>query len=169
MQALLLNNTYEPIKIISWQKAIILSFKKKVDVIEEYDSYLIRSEKLTFKMPAVVRLYCYVNVRKHHTLRFSKENIFFRDNYRCTYCGIQFSKNSLTLDHVIPLSKGGEKTWNNIVTACHPCNNKKGDRVLEQTELKLLKKPVKPSVQSYLTFYSKLQTIPDKWRVYLPV
>ncbi|MDH4128833.1 MAG: HNH endonuclease [Spirochaetota bacterium] len=168
MQVLLLNSSFEPIKIISWQKAIILLFKNKVEIVEEYDKYFIHSEKLTFRMPAVVKLHYFLNIRKYQSLRFSKENVFFRDNYTCVYCNKKFLKNYLTLDHVIPFSKGGKKTWYNIVTACHECNNKKGDRHLEQTDLKLLKKPIKPSGHNYLNFYIKFQNIPDKWRDYLP-
>ena len=169
MQVLLLNNTYEPIKIISWKKAVILYFKKKVDIIEVYEDRLLHSEKLVIEMPAVVKLNFYVNVRKYQMLSLSKENIFFRDNYTCLYCGKKLPKSYLTLDHVIPFSKGGEKTWKNLVTACHTCNNKKGDRLLHQIELKLLKKPAEPSLNSYLAFHTKFHSIPDKWKIYLPM
>ncbi len=168
MQVLLLNNTYEPLKIISWQKAIILFFKQKVDIIEEYENKLLHSERIIFKMPAVVRLNKYVNIRKYQNLRFTKENIFFRDNYCCVYCGKRYQKDQLTLDHVIPLSKGGKKTWNNIVTACNHCNNKKGDQLIDQMGIKLLKKPDAPPTHTYIHFYIKLQTIPHQWKVYLP-
>jgi 5-methylcytosine-specific restriction endonuclease McrA len=169
MQVLLLNNSYEPLKVISWQKAIILLFKEKVAVVEEYNHHLIRSEKLVLKMPAVIQLHHYVNPRNYQTMRFSKENIFFRDNYTCAYCGQRFCKTQLTLDHVVPFSRGGKKTWSNIVTACHECNNKKGDRDLHQLEFKLLTQPHKPPIYNYLTYYNKLQHIPDQWKNYLCV
>ncbi len=169
MQVLLLNSAYEPLKVISWKKAIILLFKQKAETIEEYGDFFIHSQRVTLSVPAVIRLYYYVNIRRFQNLRFSKENIFYRDNYTCVYCGYQFPKNQLTLDHVIPFSKGGQKTWANIVTACHTCNNKKGDRSPEQFGYKLMKKPKMPSIKNYISFYTKVQTIPEQWRAYLQV
>ncbi|MDH5681858.1 MAG: HNH endonuclease [Spirochaetota bacterium] len=168
MRVLLLNATYEPIKIISWQKTMILYFNHKVEILEEYNGNFIHSERLTFRVPAVVRLKKYVNIHKFLSLRFSKENIFYRDQYTCAYCGRQFSKNYLTLDHVIPLSRGGKKTWKNIVTACYTCNNKKADKIPDQHGFKLLKNPVEPPVTMYLNFYIKLQSVPKEWETYLP-
>ncbi|HEO64786.1 MAG TPA: HNH endonuclease [Spirochaetes bacterium] len=168
MNVLLLNNTYEPVKVISWQKAIILHFKEKVDIIEVYEDFEIHSEKLALNVPAVVRLHYYVNIHKHLNLRLSKENIFYRDNYTCAYCGKRLPKDQLTLDHVIPLSKGGKKAWNNIVAACNSCNNKKGNHLPEHSHFRPMKKPFEPSVKSYLSFFIKVQRIPDQWKDYLP-
>lgn len=171
MQVLLLNNTFEPIKVISWQKAIVLHFKKKVEIVEEYEGMILHSQRLNIKVPAVVRLHYYVSIRKFQALRFSKENIFFRDNYTCSYCGKKFPKSQLTLDHVIPFSRGGKKTWDNIVTACTRCNNEKSDKSLDQFSKmkgKKFNKPKEPSIQNYLKFYIKVQQIPDKWKFYLP-
>ncbi len=169
MRVLLLNSSYEPLKIVSWKKAVILIYKEKAQLLEEYDNLLIRSPNLVLKAPSVIRLYYYVNINKYKILRFSKENIFFRDNYTCAYCGNKFNKSQLTLDHIIPYSKGGRKTWTNIVTACNYCNNKKGSYNLDQVNFRLLNKPFKPSENSYIAFHNKFHTIPVQWRNYLPI
>ena len=131
-RTLLLNASYEPLKVVPWQRAVHLFFQGKVEVVESYGRD-IRSARLSMKVPAVVRLYRMVLF--HHTRRlvkFSRETIFARDRYSCQYCGQTFAPEFLTFDHVIPVAQGGTKTWENIVTACRPCNHRKSGMTPEQ-------------------------------------
>lgn len=165
-RTLLLNSTFEPLKIISWQRAVILWFEEKVEVVEEYDDFNITSMRVTIKCPAVVRLLEYVNGRKHR-VKFSRINVFARDGYKCQYCGSQPGTSNLTYDHVTPRSKGGTTVWENIATCCIKCNTKKADRTPEQAGMKLLSKPVKPNWTPNTRFVIALPKTPDCWRDYL--
>jgi len=111
---LLLNITYEPLKIINWKKAITMLFLGKVEVLEEYDRE-IHSVSFAIKLPSVVRLLKMVKKPKK-PVKFSRQNIYARDRYQCQYCGARFSPEDLTYDHVIPKSRGGKTKWENIVT-----------------------------------------------------
>src|SRR5262245_8358214 len=115
-RTLVLSQGYEPVKIVSWQRAITLLFLGKVEVIEEYDRN-IKTTSLVIKIPAVVRL---LGVFRRHKkpVKFSRVNIYGRDDYRCQFCGAKKSINELTYDHVLPRAQGGKTTWTNIVTAC---------------------------------------------------
>ena len=107
--ALVLNASFEPLHIVTWQRAMQLLFQGKVEVIEESEQE-VRTVRLTIKVPAVLRLLSYVPLkRKKQIVRFSRANIFLRDNNICQYCGERFSKTHLTLDHVIPIVQGGKK------------------------------------------------------------
>lgn len=165
--ALVLNASFEPLHIIPWQRAIQLLFQGKVEVIEESERE-IRTVRLTIKIPAVLRLLNYVPLsKKKHVIRFSRTNIFIRDNMICQYCGQKFSKTHLTLDHVIPIVQGGQKCWENIVTACKPCNQRKGGRTPQQAGLKLIRKPKRPIWLPNSAFTIGATRTPESWRIYL--
>jgi 5-methylcytosine-specific restriction endonuclease McrA len=120
-QTLLLNASYEPLKIVHWQKAITLWCQGKVEVVREYDRE-IRSVSITFKLPAVIRLLRYVRIkRRFDYVPFSRANIYARDEHKCQYCGDEFPTSDLTFDHVLPVAQGGRKDWENIVTCCVTC------------------------------------------------
>ena len=136
---LLLNSSFEPLKVISWQRAITLLFAGKVEVVEEY-SREIHSVTFSLKLPSVLRLLKYVRVKKNRIIRFSRANIYARDHHRCQYCGNVRRSDELTFDHVIPVSRGGGKSWDNIVTACIECNRKKGGKTPRQARMGLVKK-----------------------------
>ncbi|RYZ72219.1 MAG: HNH endonuclease, partial [Proteobacteria bacterium] len=125
-RALILNSSYQPVKSVSWQKALILWFQGKVEVIEYHQTAQARTSQSSFKLPSVLRLKRYVTPRRAARLKFSRENIYLRDNHTCQYCAKSFSAKELTLDHVVPASKFGRKDWTNVVTACRPCNHRKG-------------------------------------------
>jgi len=165
---LMLNASYEPLNIVGWQKAVRLLYLNKAEVVEEYEVYL-RSPSTEIFMPAVIRLKIYVNP-KHTRLVFSKWNMYIRDEFMCQYCGKVCERSELTKDHVIPKTQGGDSSWNNCVTACYACNNKKGGRTPEQARMKLKKRPIKPR-GSRITYSIKRKKtgIPDFWRPYLPV
>jgi 5-methylcytosine-specific restriction endonuclease McrA len=137
-------------------------FQGKVEVLEEYDED-IRSVSITIKMPAVIRLLQHVTGRKK-SVKFSRINVATRDDFRCQYCGVKHVLSKLTYDHVVPRAKGGRTTWENIVMACVPCNEKKGNRTPEQASMRLRKPPVKPSSLPVVVFRIDPQaTLPEQW------
>lgn len=163
--SLLLNATFEPIGVISWRKAIILTFLGKAEVISAYHQ-AIHSISQTIKLPAVLRLTRYVKYRRQD-VKFTRRNIYIRDKYRCQYCGKVFEPKDLTYDHVIPRSRGGKTTWSNVVTCCHTCNLKKGDRTPKDAGMTLLNQPREPRWHPMIHFSLDAQQIPDTWLDYL--
>jgi 5-methylcytosine-specific restriction endonuclease McrA len=164
-QVLLLNATFEPLKVIDWKRAIRLLTLEKVEVLEEYDRE-IHSVTFAIKLPAVLRLFRYIKYRKKH-IKFSRANIYARDNFECLYCGQRFESQDLTFDHVVPKRYGGKTEWTNIVTCCYRCNRIKGGGTLKEAGLKLLKKPVKPDWVPFLMITIRVKSVPEAWRDYL--
>lgn len=164
-QTLVLSMGYEPIKVISWQRAISLLTLGKVEVVEEYD-HEVRSPTVVLKMPAVIRLLRAFK-RKKKPIKFSRINIYGRDKYRCQYCGMKVSMQGGTYDHVVPRSQGGKTVWQNIVTACGPCNAKKGGRTPQQAGMKLRNKPVQPSWVPIMALRISRDSAPQAWQDYL--
>ena len=142
MRTLLLDCNYFPVKIINWQKAMILLLTGRAEVVDEYSDQKVRTVKTSYNLPKILRLY------KDHKLvrnvKFTRMNVFYRDNFQCQYCGDKLSAPDLTFDHVTPVSHGGKTNWENVVTCCRPCNSKKGANSLSSMGMKLLKKPKKP-------------------------
>jgi len=166
-RTLLLNATFEPLKIISWQRAITLLTQGKVEVIDFYDRD-IRGISITFKLPSILRLLKLVKVRRaSREVRFSRANIYQRDKYTCQYCGIKYPAEDLTFDHVVPQVQGGQATWENIVTACLSCNNRKGGRTPQQAGMRLIRPPLKPGWMPVVTMTFGIKNAPLSWRDYL--
>ncbi len=167
-RTLLLNATYEPLQVVSWQRAIRMLFQEKAEVVESY-SREIHSVRFAMRVPSVILLVQYVQVhRLHHQIKFSRANLFARDQYRCQYCGRRTPESLLTYDHVLPVARGGRKTWENIVTACVPCNHRKGNRTPEEAGMTLLRRPLAPNsfpIRIQLLF-QRVQT-PDSWKSYI--
>lgn len=162
---LLLNASFEPLRVIHWQRALTLVFAGKVEIVEEY-AREIHSIRLTMRLPAVVRLLTLIRV--HGTgVKFARQNIYARDNYACQYCGKQPPVSELTYDHVIPRIHGGLTDWTNIVTCCISCNRRKGGKSLEQSGMQLRRLPKKPAWQPYVTMAMGLRNPPESWRGYL--
>jgi 5-methylcytosine-specific restriction endonuclease McrA len=164
-QVLLLNITYEPLKVIDWKRAITLLTLGKVEVIEEYNRE-IHSVTFTIRLPSVVRLLQMVR-RPKSPVRFSRQNIYARDRYQCQYCGQKYSSEDLTYDHVIPKSRGGRTQWENIVTCCVHCNRKKGGRTPGEASLKLIREPVRPTWVPAIRVTIEFHRVPESWRDYL--
>ena len=164
-QVLLLNLSYEPLKIINWKKAITLLCLGKVEVVEEY-SREIHSVSFTIKLPSVVRLLKMVR-RSQSPVKFSRQNIYARDRYRCQYCGSHLPTEDLTYDHVIPKSLGGKTEWKNIVTCCIKCNRKKGGRTPNEASMKLIRKPTRPTWVPAVRVTIGFKEVPQSWRDYL--
>lgn len=165
-RTLLLNASYEPLQVISWQRAIAMTFLGKVEVVCTYRRQ-IRSVSRAMGMPAVVRLHDFVR-RRRMRLGFSRRNIFVRDGNRCQYCGTGKSPQEMTCDHVLPRSQGGGTDWENMVACCAPCNRKKGGRTPEQAGMRLLRLPRRPE-ELAMVFRIKLghRRPPDLWDDYL--
>lgn len=165
-RALLLNSSYEPMKIVCWQKALVLWFQGKVEVIE-YHQVFARSVCSSFQIPSVLRLKSYVRPRSHGAVRFCRENVYIRDNHTCQYCGEKYSLRHLTLDHVIPASKNGPKTWTNVVTACRDCNQRKANHTPQSANMPLLKKPIAPDWLPHCEIQISSENVPTTWTEYL--
>ncbi len=164
-QTLLLSQGYEPIKVVSWQRAITLLTLGKVEVLETYDRE-IRSTTIVLKMPAVVRLLNAFRRRKR-PVKFSRINIYGRDKFRCQYCGLKISMANGTFDHVVPRAQGGRTSWTNIVTSCGPCNSQKGGRTPQQANMRLRMKPFRPTWVPVMALQVSATSAPDAWRDYL--
>ena len=161
-QVLVLNASYEPLNVTTLRRAHVLVFKGKAEVIEELDRPL-RSASSTYRWPHVIRLVQYVRVPRAIQRKISRRALFARDGWRCVYCGT--SSGRLTLDHVVPRSRGGESSWENVVTACSPCNLRKGDRSLEESGLALNSLPKPPAPVLFIRLAA--QRIPQRWQPYL--
>jgi 5-methylcytosine-specific restriction endonuclease McrA len=157
-----LNQSYEPLSICSPKRAITLIFLYKAELIEKAQNKLIRTVSNSFAFPSVIKLCEYHSV-PYHKVELSKKNIFHRDNNQCQYCGTK--RGLLTLDHVIPKSRGGKTSWENLTTACFECNNKKGNRTPQEAKMTLRTKPHKPNYVLYLN--KEVGTIKNEWKPFL--
>jgi 5-methylcytosine-specific restriction endonuclease McrA len=160
---LVLNATFEPINVCTVRRAIVLLLKARAEVLEE-GSQTLHSERAAFARPLVIRLTAYVRVpRDAHRRKITRRAVFARDDWTCQYCG---SRANLTVDHVIPRSKGGQSSWENIVASCAPCNRRKGDRTPTQANMHPHRAPRTPHAAIFIRVSSP--TIPSAWKAYLP-
>ena len=163
---LLLTPWFTPHASIAWQKAISQEYAGEIDVLERYEEEA-RSPSITIRFPAVARLVKKLNTEKRD-LKFSRANVYARDQYRCQYCGHRKPPTQLNYDHVVPRSKGGSTTWCNVVASCIPCNLRKGNKTLKQSGMRLLKEPVKPhSLPMTASLVSLPSVVPELWKPYL--
>ena len=162
---LLLNFTFEPLKIVTWKKAVLMVMLEKVEVIKEYER-IIRGVSFALRLPAVIRLNRFIKRGRPH-VKFSRQNLYGRDKRRCQYCGFPFQHKELTYDHVIPRSRGGQTEWTNVVTCCTACNLKKGGRTPEEAGMFLIQKPKTPIWIPLLTMSLGIEETPDPWKDYL--
>jgi 5-methylcytosine-specific restriction endonuclease McrA len=161
-QVLVLNASYEPLNVTSVRRAHVLVFKGKAEVVEELDEPL-HSATDTYPWPHVIRLVTYVRVPRAVQRKISRRALFARDGWRCVYCGTASGR--LTLDHVVPRSRGGDSVWENVVTSCAPCNLRKGNRSLEESGLELSARPKAPAPVLFIRLAAP--RIPNGWRPYL--
>jgi 5-methylcytosine-specific restriction endonuclease McrA len=166
-QTLVLNATYEPLRVVHWQKAVTLWCQGKVEIISVHDRE-IRSVSISFKMPSVIRLLRHIRLkRKFDEVPFSRANIYARDDFICQYCGTKPASSDLTFDHVIPVAQGGRKSWENIVTCCVSCNRAKGGRTPTEAKMRLIRPAKRPTRAPALRLTIGLRNTPDSWRDYL--
>ena len=146
---IILNADYTFLNIVSWQKAITLIVKGKTEVLRHTEKVVSNFEKtVIFKIPAVMRLIKIIRVIYRTGVPFNKRNVIVRDEFKCSYCGIE--SKSLTVDHVIPLSKGGKSNFENCVAACKECNAKKGNKLPSEIHMYIQKRPYHPTIAEFL-------------------
>lgn len=165
MLVLLLNSSYEPLRITTWQRAFCLFYSGKADIIEQYDSN-IRSVSFSIRCPSVVRMKYYIKtIRK--SIKPSRSLVLQRDNYICQYCGKKLNIKSATIDHIIPKCRGGSYSWENLVCSCYDCNNKKRNRLPIESNMTLLKNPVKVTWKNIMSFCLNNKEINNTWNKYI--
>ncbi|MGC8793003.1 MAG: HNH endonuclease [Bryobacteraceae bacterium] len=162
---LVLNASYEPINICAARRALVLVLKG-VAIPEEYSPHLLHSARQAVPLPSVIRLLEYRRIPQQ-TRALSRKNILMRDRYTCQYCLRTLPSSELTLDHVIPRSRGGETTWENLVTCCHDCNNRKGNRTPEEAGMKLTRPPRPFTLHTSRHIMRLLGRGDERWRKYL--
>lgn len=163
-RVLVLNATYEPLNVVSVRRAVLLLLKEKAEIVEATEAWL-HSERLAVPMPLVIRLVYYVRIPRRFSLPLSRRTVLARDHYTCQYCNAQPGKAQLTIDHVLPRSRGGETRWENVVTACAACNRRKGDRTPVEATMPLLRQPRRPRYLA-LTLLEEARA-PQVWDKYM--
>lgn len=158
---LVVDQTSRPIGFCTWQDAVKLYYEGVVTVLKEDPEKEIRSQHLTLKMPRVVQVKNYVSRRQRESVALTRRNVVIRDERTCQYCGKLVNNEEQTLDHVIPRSKGGKSTWENLVLACAPCNRFKSDFLLDECGLKLRRQPFRPKAGIQ---YKQLEKMRPEWR-----
>ncbi len=159
---LVLNQTYEPLHICDVKRAIVLLIEQKASMVKTVDHQVLHTVTDVFPVPTIIRVHKYIKLNNWYAV-LNKANIFRRDNHTCQYCGARDVP--LTIDHIIPKVLGGKDTWNNLVTACIRCNNKKGDNRLEETSISLKSEPKRPHKIHTLQRFAGAPL--EEWRPYL--
>lgn len=193
-RTLVLNDSYKAISIVPWHRAIALLYAKNAETLMfwdkiqnkfiycEYDKTVSNYDRrFVYRIPSVIRMLKPNTATplffKKYRPKFSKINVFYRDNFQCQYCGFQLSKDQpqrrkdgnyiMTIDHILPVSKGGKTTFENCVCACTDCNAKKADMTPEEANLKLKKKPVPPNYEILIKRKMSKKQLPDIWKNYI--
>lgn len=154
-----MNASYQPLNLVNLRRAVVLVLKNKAEIIEEGDGIL-HSERFEMPFPSVIRLVYYVNV-PYRAVSLNRRAVFARDNHTCQYCGGRAE----SIDHVVPRSRGGEHSWENVVAACRRCNTRKMNRLPGEAGLKLMRKPSEP--RDHVWFLSLAGEIHPTWEPYL--
>ena len=158
---LILNQDYQPLSVCNVKKSLLLLFMDKAEMLHDHPQRKIRTVSTEYDYPSVIRLRKYARI-PFKNIVLSRKNILKRDGFRCQYCG---THESLTIDHVIPKSRGGKDTWENLAAACTQCNHKKGNRTPREASLKLKRKPYRPNHIIFLRdFYGRVE---EDWKAYL--
>lgn len=162
---LVLNQNYEPLNICSVRRALKLVLLGKAELLEAARGQISSASKM-FPFPSVIRLFHLIK-RPRPRVKLSRKEVFIRDSHTCQYCGLRSS--NLTIDHVIPRSRGGLHTWDNVVAACQPCNHRKGGKSLTEARMTLKLQPREPRAGHYYTVERRLDRSPDDaWGKFLP-
>lgn len=160
---LVINAVHEPLDFVPARRALKLLFKGRA-VVEVLSPYVVHTSHIDIPLPSVVRLAEYRYIPRYNRT-VSRKGILLRDGNICQYCGDKFSTAQLTLDHVVPRSRSGQNTWENMVSCCYPCNNLKGDRTPEEAGMKLLHRPIRLTIHSKHRLLARDQE--DAWGPYL--
>jgi 5-methylcytosine-specific restriction endonuclease McrA len=160
-KVLVLNADYQAIGVCAAERAFVLVFMKKAEMLAEDSEKSLRTIRREYKFPSIIRLYRFVAI-PYKRVNLTRQNVFKRDNHTCVYCG---TRENLTIDHVLPRSNGGRDSWENLVTACQKCNSRKGNQTPEQAEMQMSHLPFRPSFVMFLGNFSG--QVRDDWRPYL--
>ena len=160
-KVLVLNSTYEPVNVCSTRRAVVLLLKGKAEMVEANGAVL-RSERASVRVPLVIRLSSYVKLPRAESRRLSRRAVLARDGYRCQYCG---STQHLTVDHIVPRSRGGTTSWENVITSCAPCNVRKGACLPSEVGMSVSRRPRPPLPGDYVL--ASQRVVPDAWLPYL--
>ena len=160
--ALVLNASYEPLSVVSARRATCLVLADKAELVAD-DGAVVRSERLALPSPSVIRLRYMVKVPYVRRSALSRRAVFARDEHRCQYCGDRAD----SIDHVLPRSRGGPHTWENVAAACRPCNLSKRDRTPEEAGMRLARPCRAPRATAWVVV--SVSGVPDEWRPYLPL
>ncbi len=158
---LVLNQNYQPISICTAERAFVLVFLRKAEMLTDIPSQQLASIDKQYKFPSIIRLHRYIAI-PYKRVNLSRYNVFKRDTNQCVYCG---SKERLTLDHVVPRAMGGRDSWDNLVTACQSCNSRKGSRTPEQAGMEMAHQPFRPSFVMFLSNFNG--NVREDWKPYL--
>jgi 5-methylcytosine-specific restriction endonuclease McrA len=164
-RVLVLNASFEPINVCTARRAVVLILKGVANA-EESSAQWVHSTRFSMPMPSVIRLVEYIHI-PFERKSLSRKNILLRDHNTCQYCGRVFAPQDLTLDHIIPRSRGGDSAWDNLVTCCRSCNNRKGDRSPEDSGMRLIKRPQAYNLHVNRQIIRYLGRADEAWRKYL--
>ncbi len=160
-RALLLNASFEPLCVVPLRRAVVLVLKEKAEIVARQDA-VVRSERTAMDAPSVIRLHHFVRVPYRNRVPLSRRAVFARDNHRCQYC----NRAAENIDHVVPRSRGGTHSWDNVVASCRACNARKEDRLLSESDLRLVRPPREP--HAHLWVVATVGAIDPAWEPYLP-
>lgn len=168
LKSLELNKDYTPSKIITSERAFVLTVKNHATALFFHDGKFFHSPSREYPCPSVILIHKGWK-NSYHRVPFTKQNVFKRDNYTCQYCNVKYNYLSLTIDHVIPTSKGGKNIWNNVVSSCLSCNNQKGNKDFDELPDDFIKngKKIKPFRPHHLYLMHRLEYIPEEWKPFL--
>jgi 5-methylcytosine-specific restriction endonuclease McrA len=164
-QVLVLNQNYEPLNVCNVKRALVMVITGKAEVIEQ-NGLVLHTIDQDYRAPSVIRLATLIK-RPRPQVKLTRREIFIRDNFTCQYCGVQ--TRDLTIDHVVPRSRKGGHSWENLVSACKSCNHRKGGKTVQEARMQLLREPYCPRAGMYYTIQRKLnQTLQEEWLKFIP-
>lgn len=166
-KVLLLNATYEPLSLVTAPKAVTLIWRRVAETLEVDPGNVLRSPSYVFEVPSVIRLTQYIDVRARQNRVTNRHRILARDHYRCQYCGRRGTAFDLTLDHIMPKSRGGRTVAENLVASCRECNNRKSDRTPEEARMPLLTNPCALYYGLERAEFRRAAAFRPEWRKYL--
>jgi 5-methylcytosine-specific restriction endonuclease McrA len=165
-RALLLDKSFRPLRAVGWRRALLLGLSERVEILEYYER-TVRTASARYPLPAVIRVPGWID-RLPAAVALTRRNVLLRDGHACAYCGAEDTARELTIDHVLPRSRGGRTSWENVVTACAPCNRRKGDRTPEEAAMRLRLVPRPPSaLQLGRRGMVVVGDPPEEWRPWL--
>ena len=159
-RALVLNASFEPLSVVSGRRAVVLVLADRAEVVHASGA-VVHSERLAVDVPSVIRLRHYVRVPYRRRAALSRRGVFARDGHRCQYCGARAE----SIDHVVPRSRGGDHTWENVAAACRSCNLRKRDRTPDEAGMRLARRPATPRELAWVVV--AVGSVPDSWKPYL--